>query len=233
LKNKNSQPFFFFVFQNRECQSRLIRNKKIIFLSQRNGPFTFLFFFLHFPPEAPTVSTQFLVYTMATPALKGSARKGATKTTGDSPMSPTPTPMIHQHFPPNKHRKWLLQYQQLFQFYLVHGRTNVTRLNTDNSLAEWASHQRSKMGIVDKYDTKWKQLLNGIGFCCSLPPTPTRCLIIMWCPTMFSVELGMHLRPRKLTTRPSVAGGNIGDNRVNKFAGGGQQNQKPGLAENI
>jgi hypothetical protein len=30
------------------------------------------------------------------------------------------------------------------------------------------------MGAVDKYDHKWKHLLNGIGFCSSLPPTPNQ-----------------------------------------------------------
>jgi hypothetical protein len=30
------------------------------------------------------------------------------------------------------------------------------------------------MGIVNKYDPKWKQLLNGIGFCSSSPPTPNQ-----------------------------------------------------------
>jgi hypothetical protein len=56
----------------------------------------------------------------------------------------------------------------------VHVHTNVTRANADNSLAEWASYQRSKFGTVDKYDPKWKQLLNGIVFCCSPPPTPNQ-----------------------------------------------------------
>jgi hypothetical protein len=69
------------------------------------------------------------------------------------------------------HYKWLLQYQQLFQFYLVHGHTNVTRRNADNSLAEWAPYQRSKMRSIDKNDQKWKHLLNGIRFCSSPPPT--------------------------------------------------------------
>jgi hypothetical protein len=30
------------------------------------------------------------------------------------------------------------------------------------------------MGAVDKYDQKWKHLLNGTGFCCSPPPTPNQ-----------------------------------------------------------
>jgi hypothetical protein len=71
-----------------------------------------------------------------------------------------------------KHYKWLLQHQQLFQSYLVHGHTTVTRGNVDNSLAEWTSYQRSKMETVGKYDPKWKHLLNGICVCCSPPHTP-------------------------------------------------------------
>jgi hypothetical protein len=43
---------------------------------------------------------------------------------------------------------------------LVHGHTNANRRNANNYLAEWASHQISKMGAVDKYDHKWKHLLN-------------------------------------------------------------------------
>jgi hypothetical protein len=97
--------------------------------------------------------------------------------------TPTPTPMTRQHFSQSStisgyyntssffNFTWSLQYQQLFQFYLVHGHTNVTRRNADNSLAEWALYQRSKMGDVDKYDQKWKHLLNRIGFCSSPPPT--------------------------------------------------------------
>jgi hypothetical protein len=50
--------------------------------------------------------------------------------------------------------------------------TNVTR-----AISEWASYQRSKMGAVDKYDLKRKELLNGIGLCCSpSPPTPNQVL---------------------------------------------------------
>jgi hypothetical protein len=30
------------------------------------------------------------------------------------------------------------------------------------------------MGAVDKYDLKWKHLLNGTGFCSSPPPTPNQ-----------------------------------------------------------
>jgi hypothetical protein len=87
---------------------------------------------------------------------------------------PTPTPMIYQYFFTTKHYKWLLKYQQLFRFYLVQGHSNVTRGNADNSLAEWESYQRSKMGAVYKYNPKWKHFLNGIGFCRSPPPTPNQ-----------------------------------------------------------
>jgi hypothetical protein len=113
------------------------------------------YFFLHSPPEAPRFSTQILFYTMAIPTLKWSARKGAPKTTGDTPIysdneGPNPnandTPTVFTI----KHYKWLLQYQQLVQFYLVRGHTYLTRHNADNSLAERASYQRTKMGIILK-----------------------------------------------------------------------------------
>jgi hypothetical protein len=116
---------------------------------------------------------------MATPTLKWPLRIGAPKSTSDNSTfsdnegsnpnaNNTPTFFTINHY------KWLLQYQQLFQFYLVHGHTNVTRRNADNSLAEWASYQRSKMVATDKYDVKWKHLLNGIGFCSTPPPTPSQ-----------------------------------------------------------
>ena len=102
---------------------------------------------------------------------------GLPKTSEDSPISsdnegPTPKPNDTPTFFTIKHYRWLLQYQKLFQFHLVHGHTNVTRANVDNSLAEWASYQRSKMEAVDTYDPKRKQLLNGIEFSCAHPPTP-------------------------------------------------------------
>jgi hypothetical protein len=104
---------------------------------------------------------------MATPTLKWPLRIGAPKTTVDTPMfsdneCPNPNANDTPTFFTIEHCKWLLQYHQLFQFYLVHGHTNVTTRNADNSLAEWASYQRSKMEAVDKYDQKWKHLLNGI-----------------------------------------------------------------------
>jgi hypothetical protein len=116
---------------------------------------------------------------MATPTLKWPLRIVAPKTTGDTPMfsdneGPNPNANDTPTFFTIKHYKWLLQYQQLFQFYLVHGHTNITRRNADNSLAEWASYQRSKMGAVDKYDQKLKHLPNGIGFCNSPLPTPNQ-----------------------------------------------------------
>jgi hypothetical protein len=116
---------------------------------------------------------------MATPTLKWPSRNGAPKTTGDTPMSsdnegPKPNVNDTPTFFTIKHYKWILQYQQIFQFYLVHGHTNATRHNADNSLVEWATYQRSKMRIVNKYDPKWKHLLNGIGFCSSPPPTPNK-----------------------------------------------------------
>jgi hypothetical protein len=149
-------------------------------LSQSNGPF---YFQVIFSLSSPRRSTAFqpeliLFYTMATPYLKWPLTIGAPKTTGDTPIfsdneGPNPNANNTPTFFTIKHYKWLLQYQQLFQFYLVHGHTNVTRRNADNYLVEWASHQRSKMGAVDN-DQKWKHLLNGIGFCSSPPPNPNQ-----------------------------------------------------------
>jgi hypothetical protein len=132
-----------------------------------------------FSRRSTQIQTTLVLYTMATPTLKWPLRIGAPKSTSDNSTfsdnegsnpdtNDTPT------FFTIKHCKWLLQYQQLFQFYLVHGHTNVTRRNADNWLAEWASYQRSKMVATDKYDVKWKHLLNGIRFCSSPPPTPNQ-----------------------------------------------------------
>jgi hypothetical protein len=111
---------------------------------------------------------------MATANLKRAPRNGLPKTSRDTPMysdAEGNTNDIPTFFT-TKHYKWLLKYQQLFQFYGVHGDTNVTRANADNSLAEWASYQTYKLVTVDNYDLKWKQLLNGIGVCCSPSSTP-------------------------------------------------------------
>jgi hypothetical protein len=44
----------------------------------------------------------------------------------------------------------------------------------------------------------------------------------------------MQSLPRKPTARPSMGGGNIGNNKKSNFyRGGGQQNQRPRFAENI
>jgi hypothetical protein len=150
---------------------------------------------------------------MATTSLKWAARKGAPpKKYGYTPMSseneiPNPNAKDTPSFFTIKHYKWFVQYQQLFQFYLVHGHTNVTRGN-DNSLSEWASYQRSEMGEVVKYELKCKHLLNIIGFCCSPnhPPTP-------------KPRPSMELQ-RKLTARISMTGETIGYNRVKTLQGG-------------
>jgi hypothetical protein len=59
-----------------------------------------------------------------------------------------------------------------FQFYLMHGHTNVTR-SYDTSLAEWSSFQRRKLvQSGDKYDPKYKHILDGIDLSCVSPPSP-------------------------------------------------------------
>jgi hypothetical protein len=61
-----------------------------------------------------------------------------------------------------KQHKWFEKCQMLFQFYFVHGHTNVTR-RYNISLTEWASYQRMKLvQSSDKYDPKYKHLLDGI-----------------------------------------------------------------------
>jgi hypothetical protein len=125
LKNKTSQPFF----QNQGCESRLIQ--KHIFkyvLSQSNGPFYFqVIFSFTFPQRSTAFQPELILfYTMATHTLKWPLRIGAPKTTGDSSMfsdneGPNPNANNTPTFFTIKHYKWLLQYQQLFQFYLVHG----------------------------------------------------------------------------------------------------------------
>jgi hypothetical protein len=146
------------------------QNFQIIFCLKETDCLFSCYFFLHFPPEAPRFPTQILFYTMATSStLKWPARNGAPKTTG--PVSSdnegpnrnrNPNANNTPTFFTIKHYKWLLQYQQIFQFYLVNRHTNITRRNSDNYLAEWASYQRSKMELVNKYDAKQKKQLNGI-----------------------------------------------------------------------
>jgi hypothetical protein len=168
LKNKTSQPFLFFPrFKTEDASpARFITTFSNNYVSQSNGLFNFQVFFPFTFPRKRNNRFQpelILFYTMATPTLKWSLIIGATKTTGDTPMSDNEGPNPNANDTPTfftiKHYKWILQYQQLFQFYLVHGHTTVTRRNADNSLAEWASYQRSKMGAVDKYDQNWKHLL--------------------------------------------------------------------------
>jgi hypothetical protein len=178
-----------------------------------------------FSRRSTQIRTTIILYTMATPTLKWPLRIGAPKSTSDNPTfsdneGSNPNTNDTPTFFTIKHYKWLLQYQLLFQFYLVHGHTNVTRRNAGNSLAEWASYHISKMGATDKYDLKWKHLLDGIGFCSSPPPTPTRCSRSTWLHTMFSVEPGMKSLPRKPTARPSMDGGNIGDKKGSIFCRG-------------
>jgi hypothetical protein len=134
--------------------------------------------------------------------------------------APAPMPTTHHHFFTSKHYKWILQYQQLFQFYPVHGHTNIVRRNDDNSLVKWALYQRSKMGAVDKYDPKWKQLLNGFHWVLMFTPTNPEPGVREACGVVQCSPWNSEC-PRKQTTRPAMAGGNIGDNRGNNFAGGG------------
>jgi hypothetical protein len=76
------------------------------------------------------------------------------------------------------------------------------------------------MGAVDKYDQKWKHLLNGIGFCSSPPPTPNQ--IFKKHLVSYNVLCGTRnaITPKKAEIRPSMGGGNIGDNKEISFCRG-------------
>jgi hypothetical protein len=98
---------------------------------------------------------------------------GLPKTSGESFSS------SDNDFPDNslplfttKEQKWFQKYQMISQFYLVHGHTNVT-CNYDNSLAEWASCQHTKLVQAGNiYDPKYKHLLDGIDFSFVSLPIP-------------------------------------------------------------
>jgi hypothetical protein len=76
------------------------------------------------------------------------------------------------------------------------------------------------MKAVDKYDHKWKHLLNGIGFCSSRPPTPNQVFEKHLVSYNVLRGTGMQSLPRKPTARPSMGGGNIGDNKESNFLQG-------------
>jgi hypothetical protein len=182
LKIKTSQPFPFFPCLKIEDASPARFKTKFSkkYFTHRNGLFQFpVIISFTVSRRSTQIPTTIILYTMETPTLKWPLRIGAPKSTSDNSTfsnneGSTPNANDTPTFFTLKHYNWLLQYQQLFKFYLVHGHTNVTRRNADNSLAEWASYQRSKMAATDKHDVKWKHLLNGIGFCSSPPPTPNQ-----------------------------------------------------------
>jgi hypothetical protein len=163
---------------------------------------------------------------MATPTLKWPLRIGCPKTTGDTPMSsdnegPNPNAKYTPTFFTIKHYKWLLQYHSSSNFTWFMDTPTLPGAMTIILL--WNGHRIK--------DLKWDQLTKTtrsgntysmeLYFAVHPHPPQTRCSRSMWCHTMLSVELGIQLRPRKPTTRPSTAGGNIGDNRGNNFCRGG------------
>jgi hypothetical protein len=106
------------------------------------------------------------------------------------------------------------------------------RRNAFNSLAEWASYQRSKMVATDKYDVKWKHLINVLDFAVHPHPPPTRCSRSTCLRTMFSVELGVQSLRKKKKARTCTGGGNTGDNKESSFCWGGQANSKTTICRN-
>jgi hypothetical protein len=102
-------------------------------------------------------------------------KTGRPKSTGESfASSGNDLPNDISQLFTTKEQKWFQKYPMLFQFYLVHGHTNAAR-NYGNSLAEWASYQRTKLvKSGDKYDPTYKHNLGGIDFSFVSPPTPNK-----------------------------------------------------------
>jgi hypothetical protein len=64
------------------------------------------------------------------------------------------------------------------------------------------------------------------------PHPPTRCSRSILFHKMFSAEPGMQSLPRKPTARPSMDGGNIGDNKESIFCRGGPTKLKTTICRN-
>jgi hypothetical protein len=161
---------------------------------------------------------------MANPTLKWPLISGAPKTTGDTPISSDnegPNPNPNDNNSPTffiiKHYKWLLQYQQIFQF----------TWSVDTLSLSGAMPTILLRNVLCTRDLKWEPLTNmtksgntysmELYFAVHPHLPPTRSSRSIWFHTMFSAELGMQSHPRKPTTRPFMGGGNIGDNKQSNF----------------
>jgi hypothetical protein len=159
---------------------------------------------------------------MANPTLKWSLRFGAPKTTGDTPMSsdnegPTPTPMTRQHFS---------QSSTISVYYYTSSFFNFT-WPMDTPMLPGAMPTIRLWNGLRTRDLKWEPQTNmtksgntfsmELDFAVHPHPPPTRSSRRIWFHTIFSVEPRIQSLRRKLTTRPSTGGGNIGDNKESNF----------------
>jgi hypothetical protein len=89
------------------------------------------------------------------------------------------------------------------------------------------------MGAVDKYDPKQKHLLNGIGFFSSPPPTPNQ--VFKKHLVSYNALRGTRnaFTPKKVNNKALHGWWKYWRQQGKFFLRGGQQNQRPGLAENI
>jgi hypothetical protein len=163
---------------------------------------------------------------MATPTLKWPLRIGAPKLLVipqhfPTMKAPTPTPTTRQH---------VSQSSTTSGYYNTSSFFNST-WSMDTSMLPGAMRTILLRNGLGTRDLRWELLTNvttsgdtflmELDFAVHPHPPPTRCSRSIWFHTMFSAEPGMQSLPRKPTARPSMGGGNIGDNKESNFAGGG------------
>jgi hypothetical protein len=135
--------------------------------------------------------------------------------------TPTPTPMTRQHFS---------------QSSTTSGYYNTSRF-FNSTWSMDTQMQTGEMPIIilrnglRTRDLRWELLTNmttsgntflmELDFAVHPHPPPRRCSRSIWFHTMFSAEPRMQSLPRKPTARPSMDGGNIGDNKESIFCRGG------------
>jgi hypothetical protein len=80
--------------------------------------------------------------------------------------------------------------------------------------------------LLTNMTTSGNPFLMELDFAVHPYPPPTRCSRSIWFHTMFSAEPGMQSLPRKPTARPSMGGGNIGENKESMFCRGSPAKSK-------
>jgi hypothetical protein len=135
--------------------------------------------------------------------------------------APTPTPMTRHIFS---------QSSTISGYYNTSSFFNFTWSMDTPMLPGAMSTILLRNGLRTR-DLKWEPLTNmtksgntfsmELDFAVHPHPPPTRSSRSIWFHTMFSTEPGMQSLPRKPTTRPSMGGGNIGDNKEHNLYRGG------------